>query len=162
MRVRSSLTEDQRVAAVALFEEGRGSRSVAAQLGIGSWAVRSLHDRWRVRGGSALMEKPDRKKFSFEFKLAVVQRFLAGESKVELAREYGLSSAKIIEPWVRAYRRDGDEGLRPKSAGRPPKPSTADPDGPSELDRLREENERLRTQVAYLGKLRALREQGRR
>jgi transposase-like protein len=109
-----------------------------------------------------LVEKPDRKKFSFEFKLAVVQRFLAGESKIELAREYGLSSGKIIEPWVRAYRRDGDEGLRPKSAGRPPKPSTADPDGPSELDRLREENERLRTQVAYLGKLRALREQGRR
>ncbi|MCZ4564279.1 transposase, partial [Rhodococcus sp. IEGM 1401] len=97
--------------------------------------------------------------FSFEFKLAVVQRVLAGESKIELAREYGLSSARIIDPWVRGYRRDGDEALRPKRAGRRPASSSSDP---GELDRLREENERLRTQVAYLGKLRALREQGRR
>lgn len=106
--------------------------------------------------------KPDRQHFSFEFELAVVQRVLAGENKIELAREYGLSSARIIDPWVRGYRRDGDEALHPKRAGRRPAPSGVDPGEASELDRLREENERLRTQVAYLGKLRASRELGRR
>ena len=161
MRARSSLTEDQRVAAVALFEDGLGAVSAAAKVGGGTKAVVVLYDRWRVRGRNALVEKPDRQHFSFEFKLAVVQRVLAGENKIELAREYGLSSAKIIEPWVRGYRRDGDEALRPKRAGRRPAPGV-DPGEASELDRLREENERLRTQVAYLGKLRALREQGRR
>jgi len=108
------------------------------------------------------MEKPDRTKFSMEFKLAVVQRVLAGENKIELAREYGLSSAKIIEPWVRIYRRDGEDGLRPKRAGRPPTPAGSESGEASELEALRAENERLRTQVAYLGKLRALREQKRR
>jgi transposase-like protein len=161
MRVRSSLTEDQRVAAVALFEEGVGAVSAAVKVGGGTNAVVALYDRWRVRGRNALVEKPDRQPFSFEFKLAVVQRVLAGENKIELAREYGLSSARIIDPWVRGYRRDGDEALRPKRAGRRPS-SSSDPGEVSELDRLREENERLRTQVAYLGKLRALREQGRR
>lgn len=162
MRARSSLTEDQRVAAVALFEDGLGAVSAAAKVGGGTKAVVVLYDRWRVRGRNALVEKPDRQHFSFEFKLAVVQRVLAGENKIELAREYGLSSARIIDPWVRGYRRDGDEALRPKRAGRRPASSGTDPGEVSELDRLREENERLRTQVAYLGKLRALREQGRR
>jgi len=162
MRARSSLTEDQRVAAVALFEDGWGCCSAAKKLGVGVCAVKNLHDRWRVRGRNALMEKPDRTKFSMEFKLAVVQRVLAGENKIELAREYGLSSAKIIEPWVRIYRRDGEDGLRPKRAGRPPTPAGSESGEASELEALRAENERLRTQVAYLGKLRALREQKRR
>jgi transposase len=160
MRARSSLTEDQREAAVALFEDGRGSVWVAGRLGVGKCAVRAVHDLWRVRGRNALVEKPDRKQFSFEFKHAVVQRVLNGENKFDLALEYGLSSAKIIEPWVRLYRREGEDALRPKRAGRPPRPPGSAPSESGEIERLRDENERLRTQVAYLGKLRALREQG--
>lgn len=162
MRARSSLTEDQRSAAVAWFEDGRGSVWVAGELGVGKYALRQLHNRWRVRGRNALTEKPDRTRFSQEFKLAVVQRVLSGESKIELAREYGLSSAKIIEPWLRIYRSEGEEGLRPKRAGRPPAPPGSPAGEVSELERLRAENERLRTQVAYLGKLRALMDQKRR
>ncbi|MDJ0393999.1 transposase [Rhodococcus sp. G-MC3] len=162
MRARSSLTEDQRSTAVALFEDGRGSVWVAGTLGVSKDAVTQLHRRWRVRGRNALMEKPDRTVFSQEFKVAVVQRVLAGENKIELAREYGLSSAKIIEPWVRMYRKDGEDGLLPKRKGRPAAPPGSAAGEVSELEALRAENERLRTQVAYLGKLRALMDQKRR
>lgn len=162
MRVTSSLSEDQRAVAVALFEVGLGAHAVASRLEVGRLPVKRLYDRWRVRGTGALVAKPrDRHSYSFEIKLEVVRRYLAGEVKVDLCREYGLSSPKLIETWAHKYRNEGEDGLRPKQVGRPPK--TAEPAGEvSELERLRAENEVLRAQVAYLGKLRALRAQQRR
>lgn len=106
------------------------------------------------------MAKPSKRSFAFEFKLGVVCRFLAGESKLDLAREFGLSSPKLIETWARVYRNEGEDGLRPKPRGRRPKPE-ASPGEATELQRLRRENERLRAEVAYLGKVRALRAQER-
>lgn len=162
MRAQSSLSEAQRLAAVALFEAEWGWGAAARHLGLGVGPVHRLYDRWRVRGSGALVTKPTKRSFSLEFKLDVVRRFRAGEAKVALAREYDLSSPKLIETWARKYRNEGEDGLRPRPQGRPP----GDPDAPrrreSEVERLRRENERLRAEVAYLGKLRALREQGRR
>lgn len=160
MHPRSSLSERQREAAVALFVAGYGALAVATRLGVSRTAVRRLHDRWRLRSAGALMMKPGKRSFTFEFKLEVVRRFVDGEvSALELAREYDLSSPKLVENWVRAYRRDGEQALRPKPKGRPAKPAPAS--GDSELERLRAENLRLSAENAYLKKLRALREQGR-
>lgn len=153
----SVLSAEQRVAAIELFGEGLGRKAVAARLGVSRSAITRLFDRWRVRGGAALVSKPSKRSFSFEFKLDVVQRFLAGETKVELAREFGLASPKQVETWARIFRREGADGLRPKRRGRPPKPAGECSGGESELEALRRENERLRAENAYLGKLRALR-----
>ena len=161
MYARSSLSEGQRAAAVALFETGLAEQAVSTQLSASLAAVKRLYDRWRVRGGAALVTKPSRQSFSFEFKLAVVQRFLEGETKVALAREFDLSSPKLIETWARTYRNEGEDGLRPKPKGRPKSDPRAPAREQSELERLRRENERLRAEVAYLGKLRALRDEGR-
>lgn len=106
------------------------------------------------------MNKPGKRSFTFEFKLEVVLRFVGGEATaLELAREHDLSSPKLVEGWVRAYRRDGEDALRPKPKGRPT--AAPDPSGAGELERLRAENLRLSAENAYLKKLRALREQGR-
>jgi transposase-like protein len=153
------LSEAQREAAVALFEKGVGYRSTAKLVDGCLAPVKALHLRWRIHGQGALVAKPT-KSYSFEFKLALVERFLAGEPGPELAVEAGLSSRELLQKWVRAYRRDGADALRPKPNGRPGKASAPPPAEISELERLRRENERLRAQVAYLGKLRALREQG--
>jgi len=153
----SSLTVEQRAAAIELFGEGLGSKSVATRLGTSLSAVDRLYDRWRVRGGAALVSKPTKRQFSFEFKLEVVQRFLAGQTYLDLAREFDLSSPNLIRTWVRTYRSEGEDGLRPKRRGRPPKPADQETGGESELEALRRENERLRAENAYLGKLRALR-----
>lgn len=162
MRVDSSLTEVQREAAVAWFEKDRGVRWVASELGMGRSAVKRLHERWRVRGRGALVTMPTKRSFAFEVKLDVVTRVLAGESKSDLAVAFGISSPKLIETWVRNYRNEGEDALRPKPKGRP-RGSTPPKHGEeSELERLRRENEFLRTQNAYLGKLRALTEQKRR
>ena len=68
----------------------------------------------------------------------------------------------LIEKWARQYRTEGEDGLRQKPKGRPrTNPGTTGmPE--SELERLRRENERLRAEVAFLGKVQALRNEQRR
>jgi transposase len=96
--------------------------------------------------------------FSFEFKLEVVRRFVAGEATaIELAGEYGLASPKTVQKWVAAFRREGEDALRPKPKGRPAKAAAP----ADELERLRQENLELSAKVALLEKFQALREQGR-
>lgn len=162
MDARSSLSEAQREAAVALFERGWGDNAAARSLGVARWPVRRLYQRWKLHGRLALVSKPAKRSFSFEFKLDAVRRFLGGEAATELAAELGLSSPTLLKTWARTYRRDGQDGLRPKPKGRPPRASDNTPGQVSELERLRQENARLQAEVAYLGKLRALREQGQR
>ncbi|WP_456283677.1 helix-turn-helix domain-containing protein [Microbacterium sp. JZ101] len=107
------------------------------------------------------MVKRDNPSYSFEFKLALVERFLAGESAAELAEEAELSSPVLLKTWARKYRNEGEDALRPKRRGRPPGANSPQAEE-SELERLRRENEYLRAQNAYLGKLRALMDQKRR
>jgi transposase-like protein len=152
----SSLSAEQRAAAVTLFEAGHGRQGVAHRLGVRSPAIRALHDRWRLRGAGALVMTPTKRTFSFECKREIVQRFLAGEPKLALAQAYDVSSPDLIKKWVRIYRTEGEDGLRPKPKGRPKRDADAPGGDESEVQRLRRENERLRAEVAYLGKLRAL------
>jgi transposase-like protein len=159
MQESSSLSEEQREAAVALFEIGWGAKSAATRLGVRSKAVIRIHNLWRVRGGTALVTKSTKRKFTFEFKLDAVRRFQAGESQVALAKELQLSSPDLIKKWARIYRNEGEDGLRPKSPGRPTSPPKAPTQPESELQRLRRENERLRAEVAFLGKVNALRDE---
>jgi transposase-like protein len=151
----SSLTEQQRVAAVGLFEAGYGHKSTAVKLGVGRQAVGVLFERWRIHGREALVEKRTKRQYSFETKLEIVRRYLAGEPAMELCEEFGLSSRRLLTKWARLFGEQGEDGLRPKPKGRPP--SRPAPEPGSELERLRAENERLRAEVAYLGKLKALR-----
>jgi transposase len=159
---RSSLTEAQRVLAVGLFEEGMGSRAVATRLMAAHDPVKLLFQRWRIHGEGVLVAQPGKRVFPLEFKLAVVERFLAGEAATELAAEFELSSPKLVKTWARTWRREGAEGLRSKPKGRPGKGPDVAAEPESELEQLRRENERLRAENAYLGKLRALRQQQRR
>ncbi|MBG9325683.1 helix-turn-helix domain-containing protein [Corynebacterium belfantii] len=64
------------------------------------------------------MEKPTKKHYSFEIKKEAVDRFLAGETHMDLAKECKLSSPKQVKDWVSKWRTGGDEALRPKPKGR--------------------------------------------
>ncbi|MBG9267271.1 helix-turn-helix domain-containing protein [Corynebacterium diphtheriae bv. mitis] len=46
------------------------------------------------------MEKPTKKHYSFEIKKEVVDRFLAGETRMNLAKEFKLSSPQQVKDWV--------------------------------------------------------------
>ena len=152
MRRQSSLSEDQREQLVELFEHGLGYTAAARRLGVGVNAAKILQRRFILHGRLCLME-PTEQRYSFEVKKEVVKRFNAGQSKMELAEEFGLSSDHTVKTWVRAWRHGGDEALRPKRRGRPHGPATP----VSHEAQLRRRVEQLEAENAYLKKLRDLR-----
>jgi transposase len=101
--------------------------------------------------------KSTRSSYSLEFKLSVVRKVLdEGATAQQVAGEYGLSSDKLVQTWVRTYRRLGEDGLKPKPQGRQPKAGVERSEELTDLQRLEQENLRLRAENAYLKKLRAL------
>lgn len=51
-------------------------------------------------------------KYSFEFKLAIVQEYLEGKGGLGyLAKKHGLSSKNQVHGWINAYREFGEDGL---------------------------------------------------
>ena len=102
------------------------------------------------------MRKPSQAFYSFETKLEAVKRFFAGQTKPHIAKDMGLSSPKVLERWIRAYRVHGEDGLRPNPKGRPPKASSLAAGGVSELEMLQRRVEYLEAENAYLKALRDL------
>lgn len=156
----STLSHADAVSAVELFEQGFTAKSVSLSLDLAPNPVQMLYQRWQLRGRDALVTR-ERRQYDFGTKLEIVLRHVAGESGRALAAEYGLPSPSTVANWTSIYRREGEDGLRPKRRGRPPA-DRGNPPPETEIDTLRKENERLRAEVAYLGKLRALRSQERR
>ncbi|OFT23340.1 transposase [Arthrobacter sp. HMSC08H08] len=158
MRARSSLSEVQREQLVELFEQGMGYEGAASAVGVSKFPVRRLYRRFQLHGRLCLVEKPTKQQYSFEIKKEVVQRHLAGETAMDLAREFNLSSAQLVQDWVIKWRKGGDEALKPKPKGRPK--GSAAPKPLSEEEKLRRQVARLEAENAYLKKLRDLRNQG--
>ena len=148
MRARSSLSESQREQLVDLFEQGLGYAAAAHRLGVGLYSVKRFERRFKLHGRLCLVEKPTKQQYSFEIKKEVVQRHLSGETAMDLAREFGLSSEHLVGGWSRKWRKGGDEALKPKPKGRPK--GSAKPKMLTEEDKLRRENERLRAENVYL------------
>ncbi|MGN7252468.1 helix-turn-helix domain-containing protein [Arthrobacter sp. SAFR-014] len=118
MHASSSLSEAQREAAAAWFEKGHADTATATLLGVSRWPVKLLYRRWRIHGQGALVAKP-KQSYSFDSKLALVERILTGETAPDLAAEAELSSLGLVKTWARAYCREGVDALRPKPKGRP-------------------------------------------
>lgn len=158
MHPRSSLSLGQRERLVEWFEAGYGSRAAATRMGVGRDVVRKLERRWKLHGRLCLVSYSRKRSYSFETKKAVVERYLAGETAMEIAAACDLSSDQIVLAWVRVWREGGEDALHPKPKGRPKGPHAARV--ASEEDRLRKQVQRLEAENAYLKKLRDLRGQG--
>lgn len=94
--------------------------------------------------------------YDYETKLSAARDHVeGGMSKPDVMKKYGIASLSPLNSWVRKYREGGPEALRPKPKGRPP--GSASSAKPKTIEQeLAEENRRLRAEVAYLKKLRAL------
>jgi len=138
----------QRESAVKLFESGHASNAVARRLGVQRQPVERLYDRWRLHGRLCLVQRPSKQQFSFDVKKEAVNRFLAGETYMEIAAAFALSSSNLARTWVRQWRAGGDEALKPKPKGRPQ--GAAKPVQLTEEEKLRRENRRLQAENAYL------------
>ena len=96
MHARSHLTQRQREQLVDLFDQGIGPTPAADRIGAPRLSSRHLHTHWRLHGRLCLVDKRTKQYLPFETKKLIVDRFLAGETAMDLAAEFGLSSGSLV------------------------------------------------------------------
>lgn len=144
-----------------------GARSLARQYGLDHGTVRVWVERYRQHGEQGLRKKFSH--YSAQFKLSVLRRMWREElSFRQVAALYDVRAGQnVVVTWERQYHEGGLDALKPNPRGRPKKMTAPKPpshqapqaDDTRTLEQLRKENEYLRAQVAYLKKLRALRQE---
>lgn len=122
-------------------------------------------------GDQGLMRSRKQEKYSFEYKLHVVELYLSSElSYQELALSEGIRNSALITKWVNDFRIAGSDALRPKKKGRKKALNASDKktsnkstettpvDTSAEhVKQLEDELLKLRIENAYLKELRRLR-----
>jgi transposase len=91
-----------------------------------------------------MMSERKRRAYNREFKLAVVERMMAGESVAALSRELGVAGS-LFHKWCGHFRRGGPQALRP--ACRPRKGFGASDLEPEDLVRARKRISELERKV---------------
>lgn len=145
-----------------------GARSLAAQYGLDHGTVRRWVERYRQHGEAGLRKKISHR-YSARFKLSVLRRMWREElSCRQVAALFDLRGGhSVVTTWERQYDEGGLDALKAKPRGRQekmpvapqsPKPLPLPAEDARTLEQLRKENEYLRAEVAYLKKLRALRQ----
>ena len=122
-------------------------------------------------GDEGLMRSRKNEKYTFEYKLHVVELYLSSEvSYQELACQEGLNNPCILTKWVNDFRIAGPDALRPKKKGRKKSLSSKDnakrttsnetvfvDTSAEHVKQLEDELLKLRIENAYLKELRRLR-----
>lgn len=134
--------------------------------------IRTWVNQYKLFGKESLQLKKGKAVYPLEFKLKVLHfKQDTGASYRETAEIFGLDNPSLIANWKRKFITEGTDGLN-KPVGRPPNMSkkskkqihkyqknVSDHATSKRLKALEEENEYLKTEVAYLKKLKALRAQ---
>ena len=142
-----------------MLEEGYSIGCIHKQFGIGKERLQSLWLLYQEYGVSALCRKKNIQA-SGELKQQVVLDLEKNHlTLVQASLKYGVSAARL-SVWLKIFREQGiDALLITKKRGRPPgmgRPRKKTFEEMTELERLREEVEYLRTENALLKKVKAL------
>ena len=145
-----------------MLEEGYSIHSISDKFGIGNKRLQYLWILYQTYGSSVL-----HRKHYAQINIKLKQQIIRDIEKnhltlVQASLKYGVSAARL-SVWLRVFREQGiDALLITKKRGRPPgmgRPRKKTFEEMTELERLREEVEYLRTENALLKKVKALVEQ---
>lgn len=85
-------------------KEGWRPGTVQNRYGIKMEQVQQWLERYQAEGLEGLKPRRTPQKYTYNFKLEVVQRYLAGNTSYsQLVREYGISNVAVIYNWVSLY-----------------------------------------------------------
>ena len=154
------LTYEDKVQIYELRKQGYSFNQLSNKFGINNSNLRymiKLIDRY----GIEFVKKGKNRYYSPDLKQEMINKVLhEGWTKDRVSLEYGLLSRTILLNWLAQYRKNRYTIVE-KTRGRVPKMGRKRKktwEEMTELERLQEENERLRTEVAYLKKLKELEE----
>ena len=152
---------------------GGGTAYLSRQYNLGSdTQLRKWIKAYQAFGDEGLLRSRQKKEYSFEYKLHVVELYLSSEvSYQELALQEGLNNPVMITKWVNDFRIAGPDALRPKKKGRKKSLNTNKGNktvvqtveerpvdtSVEHVKHLEDELLRLRIENAYLKELRRLR-----